>query len=202
MRQRKGNRSDLGVGAFPTRMGWVAAVFSGQGLRGLSLPWRSLDDAVAECLGKAGQSLPEAQRHLLGAIVEGGIFLLPVSEETDKQIEIWLAQLELQLAAFYEGKDVHFVIPLDWSGLSAWQRRVLEEVGRIPWGETRSYGWLAGRVGKPRAARAVGAGVGRNPFPPIVPCHRVIKADGTLGGYGGGVELKRKLLGAEGSSAS
>ena len=69
----------------------------------------------------------------------------------------------------------------------------------IPRGETRSYAWIAKKIGKPRAARAVGAACGANPVPIIVPCHRVIASDGSLGGFGGGLPLKRRLLKLEGA---
>ena len=68
----------------------------------------------------------------------------------------------------------------------------------IPHGETRSYGWVAKQIGKPKASRAVGAACGANPVPVIVPCHRVIAGDGSLGGFGGGLPMKRRLLRSEG----
>ncbi len=79
------------------------------------------------------------------------------------------------------------------------RRAVLEEAMRIPAGKTRSYGWLAERVGLPRAARAVGRVMATNPLPLVVPCHRVIGSDGGLHGYGGGLQLKETLLRAEGA---
>jgi methylated-DNA-[protein]-cysteine S-methyltransferase len=97
-------------------------------------------------------------------------------------------------------------LPLDLSDRSAFDRRVLLAVRDIPWGRTASYGEVARRVGSPRAARAVGSAVGRNPLSLVIPCHRVIAADGTLGGYGGdgpaeradALERKRRLLLREG----
>jgi O-6-methylguanine DNA methyltransferase len=68
---------------------------------------------------------------------------------------------------------------------------------KIPRGETRSYGWVAQQVGKPRASRAVGAACGANPVPVIIPCHRVIAGDGSIGGFGGGLPMKRRLLALE-----
>jgi methylated-DNA-[protein]-cysteine S-methyltransferase len=75
---------------------------------------------------------------------------------------------------------------------------VLQREFRIPRGRVMSYGGLAGRIGHPRAARAVGTALARNPFPLIIPCHRTIQADGTLGGFGGGLKMKRALLEMEG----
>ena len=97
-------------------------------------------------------------------------------------------------------------VSLDLRDRPAWDRRVLGEVARIPFGSTASYGDIARRVGAPRAARAVGGAVGRNPIGLLIPCHRVIAADGTIGGYGGDawgsredrLEIKRALLAGEG----
>ena len=88
-------------------------------------------------------------------------------------------------------------LPLDVQG-TAFQRRVWQELQRIPLGETRSYGEVAELVGAPRAARAVGSACGRNPVVFVVPCHRVIASDGGLGGYGLGLDIKRRLLDSEG----
>ncbi|MCZ0942750.1 MAG: methylated-DNA--[protein]-cysteine S-methyltransferase, partial [Gammaproteobacteria bacterium] len=80
---------------------------------------------------------------------------------------------------------------------TAFQRKVLEALQAIPYGETRSYKEVAAAIGKPRAVRAVGAANGRNPIPIIIPCHRVIGSDGSLTGFGGGLEVKRALLALE-----
>jgi methylated-DNA-[protein]-cysteine S-methyltransferase len=90
-------------------------------------------------------------------------------------------------------------IPLASRGGTPFQRRVWQELRAIPRGETRTYGELAVRLGKPGAARAVGAAVARNPISIVVPCHRVVGADGSLTGYAGGVERKRALLTIEGA---
>jgi methylated-DNA-[protein]-cysteine S-methyltransferase len=88
-----------------------------------------------------------------------------------------------------------FVYPCRWDGVGPFHRQVLERLLTIPPGETRSYGWLAAAVGRPRAARAVGAAMARNPFPVLYPCHRVVPADGSLGQYGfGGPAMKARLL--------
>ena len=82
--------------------------------------------------------------------------------------------------------------------LTSFQRKVLEVVKTIPYGETKSYKWVAERMGKPRAARAVGQALKRNPYPEVIPCHRVIRSDGKLGSYSKGTQKKRKLLKKEG----
>ncbi len=85
-----------------------------------------------------------------------------------------------------------------WDHLTLFQQEVYRATRTIPMGETRSYQWVAERIGRPRAARAVGQALHHNPFAPMVPCHRVVRSDGTLGGYAGGLAKKRKLLRREG----
>lgn len=102
----------------------------------------------------------------------------------------WLAALREFLAG--RRRDLSDV-PLDLRG-TEFQRAVWSELRRVPWGTTISYGALAARAGRPRAVRACGAANGANPLPLLVPCHRVIGADGSLTGFGGGLELKRRLL--------
>ena len=101
-----------------------------------------------------------------------------------------------QLAAYFSGETTAFDLPLAPAG-TAFQRRVWAELARIPFGQTISYGELARRVGDPRASRAVGMANGRNPIALLIPCHRVIGTNGTLTGFGGGVDVKRALLGHE-----
>lgn len=89
-------------------------------------------------------------------------------------------------------------LPIDLSGVTPFQRAVLETTARIPRGEVRSYGWVAREMGRERAVRAVGSALNRNPVPVLIPCHRVGRSDGTLGDYAFGPEMKRALLQAEG----
>jgi methylated-DNA-[protein]-cysteine S-methyltransferase len=98
-----------------------------------------------------------------------------------------------QLGEYFAGTRTSFDLPLVLNG-DAFQTLVWEELQRIPYGETVSYGQVARQIGRPDAARAVGLANGRNPIAVIVPCHRVIGADGSLTGYGGGLERKRLLL--------
>ena len=91
-------------------------------------------------------------------------------------------------------------LPVDLRSVTAFQRQVLQQTAAIPRGETRSYGWLASRAGRPKAARAVGQTMARNPVPLVIPCHRVVLSDGRIGHYGlGGAERKRTLLRVEGA---
>lgn len=98
-----------------------------------------------------------------------------------------------QLEEYFAGDRKEFDLPLNLSG-TEFQVKVLEELQRIPYGETTSYGDIAKRIGRPRAMRAVGAANGRNPIPIIVPCHRVIGSSGDLTGFGGGLDTKAALL--------
>jgi methylated-DNA-[protein]-cysteine S-methyltransferase len=104
-----------------------------------------------------------------------------------------LADARTQLEEYFAGNRTTFDIPLAAQG-APFEREVWHALEEIPYGETVSYGEIAQRVGQPTAARAVGTANGRNPIAVIVPCHRVIGADGSLTGYGGGLERKRLLL--------
>jgi methylated-DNA-[protein]-cysteine S-methyltransferase len=104
-----------------------------------------------------------------------------------------LREARVQLQAYFSEELKSFDLPLRLNG-TAFQQRVWSELCNIPYGETISYGELAGRIGQPKASRAVGLANGRNPISIIVPCHRVIGANGSLTGYGGGLPRKRWLL--------
>jgi methylated-DNA-[protein]-cysteine S-methyltransferase len=102
------------------------------------------------------------------------------------------------LDRYLQGREVDFEIEVDISHLGTFTQKVLNELRTIPYGETRTYGWLAKKVGKPGAARAVGQALKRNPIPIIIPCHRVIRDDGTIGGFSMGINIKERLLALEG----
>ncbi|MFJ2562423.1 methylated-DNA--[protein]-cysteine S-methyltransferase [Streptomyces sp. NPDC088770] len=104
-----------------------------------------------------------------------------------------------QVRAYFAGERQDFELPLDWSLISGFNRQVLRELASgVPYGSVVGYGDLADRVGQPGAAQAVGAAMGANPLPVVVPCHRVVESDGGIGGFGGGLEAKRRLLALEG----
>jgi methylated-DNA-[protein]-cysteine S-methyltransferase len=107
-----------------------------------------------------------------------------------------------QVAEYVAGKRARFDVPVDLSGVSAFQRQVLQAASRIPRGQVRTYSEVARAIGRPGAGRAVGQALSRNPVPIVVPCHRVLAADGTLRGYLGssGVATKERLLRLEGAS--
>ena len=104
-----------------------------------------------------------------------------------------------ELDEYFEGKRQQFDLPLDVALLADFNRLVLRELARVPYGEVVTYGELASRAARPRAARAVGTVMNRNPLPIVLPCHRVIGANGKLVGYGGGLDRKEKLLKLEGA---
>jgi methylated-DNA-[protein]-cysteine S-methyltransferase len=103
-----------------------------------------------------------------------------------------------QLQQYAAGNRVGWTVPLDLSAGTAFQQAVWRALKTIPRGQTRSYGWVARKIGKPTASRAVGTACGANPVPVVVPCHRVIAGDGSIGGFGGGLPMKRRLLQIEG----
>jgi methylated-DNA-[protein]-cysteine S-methyltransferase len=104
-----------------------------------------------------------------------------------------LARARRQLAEYFAGKRRRFDLKLATGGTD-FQRRVWREVGRVPYGATITYRQLATRIGQPQAVRAVGAANGQNPIPIVIGCHRIVGSDGTLRGYGGGLDVKRFLL--------
>jgi methylated-DNA-[protein]-cysteine S-methyltransferase len=154
-----------------TDLGWVGAVISDDGLRELMLPQKTKAEVI-ERIARTGADEPatKAEAQKLAAMID----------------------------ALVAGKPHKNGISLDWSGITPFRRRVMEECARIPIGKTLTYGELAAKVGKPRSARAVGRVMATNPFPLLVPCHRVLGSDRTLHGYGGGLPMKAALLKAEG----
>ena len=160
-----------------TKLGWIGLVLSPGGpagvrLRATTLPRASRDDALRE-VAEMGAVEPASD-------AEAG--------ETARLVK-----------ALAEGEPAALAALIDWDGATGFRRDVMEEALRIPRGETRTYGWLAERVGRPRAARAVGRVMATNPLPIVVPCHRVIGSDGSLRGYGAGLPMKEALLRAEGA---
>lgn len=122
---------------------------------------------------------------------------LDAPEQADQR---WLAQAAGELQAYWrDGKVARFTVPLDTGG-TAFQQAVWQALRSIPTGRTDRYGEIAAQLGRPAAARAVGAAVGRNPISIIVPCHRVLGQNGALTGYAGGLDRKRDLLRREGAS--
>ncbi len=109
-----------------------------------------------------------------------------------------LGDVKETLLDYFNGNPVSFKVPLDLSIGTQFQRKVWRKVREIPYGELRSYKWVSRSIGSAHASRAVGNAVGRNPVAPIVPCHRVVCSDGSLGGYTSGITIKKRLLNLEG----
>ena len=107
-------------------------------------------------------------------------------------------EVRRQLDEYFAGKRRGFELPIDLSATRDFAHTVLDELARVPYGELTTYGALAAKAGRPRAARAVGTVMNRNPVPIVLPCHRVVGAGGALVGYGGGLDRKESLLRLEG----
>jgi len=112
-----------------------------------------------------------------------------------------VAQARTQLAEYFRGERAIFQLPVDLHDCTPFERHVLAATATIPYGEVRSYKWLAERVGRPGAARAIGNALHKNPVPVVIPCHRIVKSDGSLGGYAFGAGWKRRLLALEQTTA-
>jgi methylated-DNA-[protein]-cysteine S-methyltransferase len=108
-------------------------------------------------------------------------------------------EVRRQLDEYFEGERTRFELKLDRRLMRGIARDVLAATARVPFGRTTTYGALAERIGRPRASRAVGNALGSNPIPIVVPCHRVLRTGGDVGGYAGGPSRKRRLLALEGS---
>jgi O-6-methylguanine DNA methyltransferase len=122
----------------------------------------------------------------------------PAQEEG--QIGRLVRQAREELAEYFAGTRTFFSVPVDLSKVPPFERAALEVASQIPYGEVRSYKWIAQRLGRPDAARAVGSAMAGNPVPLMVPCHRVVKTDGGLGGYSFGLIQKEALLNLERST--
>jgi len=107
-----------------------------------------------------------------------------------------------ELDEYFAGRLQHFGLPIDWALIGPFGRRVLRATAEIPYGDVSSYAEVAAEAGSPRGSRAAGNALGANPVPIVVPCHRVLRSGGALGGYGGGLERKRWLLELEGALAT
>jgi methylated-DNA-[protein]-cysteine S-methyltransferase len=156
-----------------TSMGWVGVLGSNSGLLSSTLPQ---------------PSALKAER-LLGDRLKGAT-----------RSENFFHDLTERLRSYFAGQRVNFPDELDLSLATDFERQVWQLARLIPYGETRSYGWLAEQLGKAGAGRAVGQALRRNPLPIIVPCHRVVASHGRLGGYSGGIEMKSHLLRLETSN--
>jgi methylated-DNA-[protein]-cysteine S-methyltransferase len=155
---------------FQTNAGWVGILSSQAGVKRIILPRKSEAEVYKQLRTSPGQT-----KESIGSLHR-------------------LIQL---LRRYFSGERVNFPDELDFSGATSFQRDVWRAAMSIPYGQSRSYKWVAERTGRPRAARAVGQALGKNPLPVIVPCHRVVANNGGPGGFSGGIGMKKRLLSLE-----
>ena len=154
--------------------GTTSVAATGSGVVAVGLPNRALDDFLDELAATVSPRIVEAP----GALDE-------VRRELDQ---------------YFNGRREAFELKLDWQLVpGGFYRKVLRATARLPFGVTATYGEIAGKAGNPRAHRAAGTALGSNPLPIVVPCHRIVRSGGDPGNYGGGPDLKRRLLVLEGA---
>lgn len=164
-----------------TSAGWLAAAWTENGLAALTWPQNNREKALGDLNEKLFR---------WGYRSEG--WQQPPSPAGDFPV-----RLENALVKYFSGLPVHFNFPVDLSWCTPFQEKVLQTIRQIPSGEVRSYSQVAAKAGYPRAARAVGRTAGANRTPIVIPCHRVTQQNGELGGFGGGLEMKKYLLALE-----
>lgn len=160
---------------FNTDLGWIGILSSVRGLLKVSQPQHSAQEALK----------------LLGEMANYATWSPGRFDDVAERLK-----------AYFSGHRVAFPDELDLSLATPFQRQVWQTTRLIPYSETRSYRWLAEQTGQPRAVRAVGQALARNPVTIIIPCHRVIRSNGGLGGFSGGLEMKRRLLHLEASNGN
>ena len=158
---------------FKTSFGWCGLIKGKKGLKRIFLP----EENKQELISKIKAFCP------LSAFSKDGF---------EKEIK--------DIIAYFSGENKKFSFILDFSGSTNFQRMVWSETAKIPYGKIRTYLFIAGKIGRKNSARAVGNALGKNPFPVVIPCHRVVRADDTMGGFTatGGIKLKKEMLKLEG----
>lgn len=155
---------------------------------------------------------PSALCNVVFLAMDGKLFELGLLEKEEASIkkmilsrfpnatadDLQFKRLRVLLERYFRGEKVEFDVEIILPFCSAFTQNVLLETRKIPYGETRSYGWLARRLGYKNAARAIGQALKRNPIPIVIPCHRIIGKDGQIGGFSSGTHIKRRLLEIEG----
>jgi O-6-methylguanine DNA methyltransferase len=159
---------------FQTSLGWAGVAATDQGICSIILPKKDKKTVEQELRS------PE--------------FGVRSSEVCKAPNPIILKKAVKLLRQYFSGESVSFDVPLDLRYYTPFQQAVWRAAAAIPSGETRPYAWIAERIRNPKAARAVGQALGANPVPIIIPCHRVISSTGTMGGFSGGLGMKKKLL--------
>lgn len=140
----------------------------------------------------------EAETILRRRLAARGFDPRPLPADEERPADRVVEDAATQLTEYFQGQRDHFDLPLDLSGVTPFTRSVLEATATVPFGRLDTYRSIAERIGKPRATRAVGNALGRNPIPVVVPCHRIVRSDASLGGYTGGLHIKQQLLALEG----
>ena len=164
---------------FKTYWGWMGVAATERGVSAVVLP-KTSRRAVEQALNEAGCT----DRSLQGIAV--------------KSAENHVKAARVAIEGYLAGTTRTFALSLDFGSQPRFRQKVLNLLQRIPYGRVRSYGWIARKLGNPSAMRAVGGACGANPVPLLVPCHRVVAADGSLGGFSGGLKIKKRLLRLEG----
>lgn len=171
-RARDAGLLDVGYGYADTPFGRMLVAVTPRGLVRVAMRPETSDDVLEELSARISPRVLEAP-----IAVDG------VRRELDE---------------YFEGKRRSFDVPLDWSLTAGFRQKVLRATAKIPYGGISSYREMATRAGNPRASRAAGTALATNPIPIVVPCHRVLRTGGHLGGYGGGLDMKQALLRMEG----
>ena len=159
---------------FHSPWGWMGIAESSKGIQAIVLPRRSKRAVESDLRAQLNEPLEQGESARLDAA-------------------------RRQLLDYLAGRRNTFDVPLDLSQGTSFQRKVWRTLQRVSYGKLRSYQWIAARVGGRHYARAVGNAVGANPLPIVVPCHRIAAHDASLGGFSGGLSMKRKLLSLEGT---
>ncbi|HEU4904500.1 MAG TPA: methylated-DNA--[protein]-cysteine S-methyltransferase [Solirubrobacterales bacterium] len=163
---------DVAYANIDSPFGPILLASTPRGLVKLSLPNYDAEEALEQLAGQISPRVLEAPARL---------------DDARRQLDL-----------YFEGRLHEFDLPLDWQLSKGFRRRALRAIDRIPFGRTRSYTEIARSAGNERAVRAAGTACGANPIPIVVPCHRVLRSGGALGGYGGGLPMKQALLEMEG----
>ena len=163
---------DVAYTSADSPFGQLLLARTGRGLVRVGLPNQDADELLAELAERVSPRVLEAPAEL---------------DEVQRELDL-----------YFTGKLDHFDLPLDWQLSGGFRQRVLRAIDRIPYGQTRTYTEMALEAGNERAVRAAGTACGSNPIPLVVPCHRVLRTSGALGGYGGGLPMKQALLELEG----
>ncbi|MDY6861561.1 MAG: methylated-DNA--[protein]-cysteine S-methyltransferase [Thermodesulfobacteriota bacterium] len=167
----KGLYMSISYTIFKTNLGWCGLVGGKRGLLEIILPM--------------------SQKTMVNKYITSKYQAAKINDE-------YFIQLIEKLIRYFKGENVSLYFSLDLSGTTSFQKKVWKKTQIIPYGEVRTYGWISEEMGSGKAARAVGQALGRNPFPILIPCHRVVKGNGEMGGFSNGIDLKKRLLKLEG----